>query len=306
MAVKTWLGLGAMLLGAGCAQGQAQRLTEQRAYDQALCAAHGSREPEARLDLVRQRIDRDARPRLHLHAVPRAELRRSLHEAGERLAEQAVLVRAVTAIDGVQVDDFELRVVLVGPHGPVPPQAPHVETVAALVGETIPADRVERHGGGRTLVASRFAERPLLGMTAAMLEASTLMVVPVTELTGHSRRTPATVTRIAPEDAEIAAAAPVAWAVASEAARVSHTTHDQGQEVSTVWLWPRSEPAPQRLVIEWSYSAHGCAGRTPALRRQPLPSATAVHVIELQLPPGPDLETRINAAFGDRLRPLSR
>lgn len=306
MALRSWLGIGALLLSLGCASGQLRRLSDRRAYDQALCAAHGSRQPEAGLEFVRQRLDRDARPRLHLHAVPRAELVRALGEAGGRLSDRAVLVRAVSAIDDVQIHDFRMHVVLVGPWGPIAAQAPTVETVAALVGETVPPDVVERYPGGRILVPERIAERPVLGMTAAVLEASTLFIVPVTEFTGHTRRVPDRVTRMLPDDDALAAAAPVAWTVAREADRLGHTRYDQGQEVSAVWLWPRPEGEPLRLVIEWSYSAHGCAGHTPALRRRPLPSATVTHTVELPLPPGPDLATRLDSVFGDRMRLLVR
>lgn len=294
--------------GLGGCRPPLRRLTEQRAYDQALCAAWAaSSEPERDLDHVAARLDADARPRLHLHAVPRAELERSLGEAGQRLADQVVMVRAITAIDGVRVDDFGVRVVLMGAQGPVPSQVPTVETIAALVGETLPPDEVHTVEGGREFVPKRFRRRPLLGITAAVLEASTLFLVPVTRITGHTRVQPDQTTRTPPSEAEVLAAAPVASTVAREAARRSHVVHDDGQEIASVWLWPRpAEPdAELRLVVEWSYAAYGCAGRRPALRRASLSTAEVVRTVSLPLPPGPDLESRIAAAFGDRMRLLS-
>jgi hypothetical protein len=228
------LGLAA---GLGC-RPPVGRLIEQRAYDQALCAAQGSRDSARELAYVAQRLDADARPRLHLYAVPRAELERSLGDAGRRLAEQAVLVRAVVAIDGVQVDDFRLHVTLVGPQGAAQSQPASVEVLAALVGETITS-------------------------------------------------------------------APVASMLARQAALLSHDETAKGQETASVWLWPRPPEGELRLVIEWSYVEYSCAGRRPALRRTPLADAELGRTVEIPLPPGGDLESRLNAAFGDRMRLLS-
>lgn len=300
------LGLAAvMLAGLGC-RPPLRRLTEQRQYDQALCAAaHASRDPERDLAYVSRRIDADARPRLHLHAVPRAELVRALGDAGSRLADEAVLVRAVIAIDGVQVDDFGVRVGLVGPQGPVLAEPANVTQLAARTGETIPTTAVEHHAGGRELVPDRFLERPWMGMAAGAFEASTLFVLPITTITGHSRmRSPRTI-RTPPTEAEVLAAAPAASAVAGEAARLSHVEHDRGQEISSVWLWPRVE-GELELVIEWSYAAYGCAGRKPALLRPSLPHAEVGHTVRLPLPRGGELESRIDAAFGAGMRELGR
>lgn len=299
------LAAGLVMSGLGCGP-PIQRLTEQRAYDQALCAAsERSRDPARDLEAVASRLDADARPRLHLYAVPRAELERSLGEAGRRLADQVVLVRAVVAIDGVQVDDFGVRVGLVGAQGPVPSQPASVEVIASLVGETLPEDDVQIVESRRELVPERLAKRPLLGVTAAVLEASTLFMVPVTEITGHVRRVPGETIRTPPTEAEMIAAAPVASMMANEAARWSHVEYQEGQERASVWLWPRpSEGGETRLVIEWSYAAYGCAGRRPALRRHVLSTAEAVHTVSLPLPPGGDLESRINRVFGDRMQLL--
>lgn len=229
------LGVLVLALAAGGCSPPLRRLTEQRAYDQALCAATGSRDPASDLAWVGARLDADARPRLHLHAVPRAELERSLGEAGRRLADQAVLVRAVVAIDGVQVDDFGLRVALRGPQGPIASQPASVEVLAGLVGETIPAEAL------------------------------------------------------------------AAATVAAEAARLSHVEHGQGQEVASVWLWPRPPAGELQLVVEWSYTAYGCAGRRPALRRRSLGDGKITTAVVITLPPGGDLESRLNATFGDRM-----
>jgi hypothetical protein len=306
MAVKrTAIALAGLALatGLGC-RPPMKRLTEQRAYDQALCAAQMSRDPRA-LGRVGPKLDADARPRLHLHAVPRAELERSLGEAGGRLADQAVLVRAVVAIDGVQVDDFGLRVALVGPQGPIESLPVSVEVIAGLVGETIPESRVDTFVGGRALVPERFRQRPLLGITAAMLEASTLFLVPVTVFTGHSRNTPTRTSITPPTDAEVRAAAPVASTVAEQAALSSHVEHGEGEETASVWLWPRPPEGELRLVIEWSYAAYGCAGRRPALERRSLDDAELGRMLEIPLAPGGDLESRLNATFGDRMRLLA-
>jgi hypothetical protein len=298
------LGVLALAAGLGC-RPPLRRLTEQRAYDQALCAAEESRDRERGLAYVGQRLDADARPRLHLYAVPRAELEASLGEAGRRLAEQAVLVRAVVAIDGVQVDDFGLRVALVGPQGPVEARPASVEVLATLVDENVALDRVEHVVGRRQLVGERWRERPFLGATAAIFEASTLFMVPVTEITGHSRTEPGHTIVTPPTEAEVLAAAPVASTVALEAARLSHLRHDEGQEMASVWLWPRPADGDLRLVVEWSYAVYGCAGRRPALRRRPLGDAEIGRTVEIRLPPSGELEARLNAVFGDRMRSLA-
>ncbi|MCX4246213.1 hypothetical protein [Paraliomyxa miuraensis] len=283
-----------------------RRLTEQRAYDQALCAAsERSRDPAHDLEWVAGRLDADARPRLHLYAVPREELERSLGEAGRRLAEQVVLVRAVVAIDGVQIDDFGVRVALLGEQGPVPSQPASLEAIASLVGETIPEDEVQRIESRRELVPERFARRPLMGVVAGVFEASTLFIVPVTEITGHTRRRPEQTIRTPPSEDEVVAAAPVASLLASEVQRWSHVEYGDGKEISSVWLWPRSLATESAtLVVEWSYAAHGCAGRKPAMRRYMLDTAEAVRTVSWPLPPGGELESRINALFGDRMQPL--
>lgn len=280
------------------------RLTDQRAFDQAMCAAQHARQPDEALRFVGERIDEQARPRLHLYAVPEAELQRSLGEAGARLAERAVVVRAVAAIDDVQVDDFELRVLLVDNEGPIAAIPPHVEQIAALTEETIPPNEVEVIASRRHVQWGRMRQRPLLGVGAALLEASTLFMVPVTEMTGHVRRTPGRVTVIEPTEAEVTASAPAASMLAAEAARLSHVRYDGGQEVASVWLWPRPSSGELRVVIEWSYAALGCAGSRPRMRRDPLSSAEVVRTVELALPPGPDLESRLAARFGDRMQPL--
>jgi hypothetical protein len=302
-ALGLW-GLALAAGGCGAREPLLRRLTEQRVYDQALCAAKGSGDPERGLAFVGARLDADARPRLHLHAVPRVELERTLGEAGRRLADQAVLVRAVVAIDGVQVDDFGLRVALVGPQGPVASLPASVEVLAGLVGETIPADRVDRIEGGRELVPERFRERPLFGIAAMALEASTLFLVPVTRMAGYSRMEEASMIRTPPTDAELLAAAPVASTLAAEAARLDRVWYDDGQDASSVWLWPRPADGDLELVIEWSYAAYACAGHRPALRRKPLPQAEVGRTRTLPLPRGGDLESRINALFGDRMHPM--
>jgi hypothetical protein len=298
------LGLCGLAAGTWGCRPPLRRLTEQRAYDQALCAAEGSRDRERGLAYVGQRLDADARPRLHLHAVPRAELEASLGEAGRRLAEQAVLVRAVVAIDGVQVDDFGLRVGLVGPQGPIESQPVSVAVLAGLVGEDVALDQVEYIQARRELVRERFRERPFLGVAAVIFEASTLFLVPVTETTGHTRTEPGYTSITPPTEAEVLAAAPVASTVAIEAARRSHLRYDEGQEVTSVWLWPRPPEGELRLVVEWSYAAYGCAGRRPALRRRPLDEAEIGRTVEIPLPRGGELETRLRAVFGDRMRSL--
>lgn len=293
----------------GCAPPLA-RLSEQRAFDQALCAAQQHpRDSDEALDFVRERIDAEARPRLHLHAIPPAQMRRSLGEAGDQLVDAAVLVRAVAAIDDVQVDDFELRVLLLGRDGPVAAVPPHVERIAELSGETIPPDEVEVIAGGRRLQPHRFRQRPLLGIMSGVLEASTLFMVPVTEFTGHTRRVADEVIVTEPTAAEVAASAPVASTLATEAARQSHVRYDRGQEVASVWLWPRPEPGQDLvLVVEWSYASYGCAGTRPAMRRAGAGGSTAevAHVVEIPLPPGPDLESRVAAVFGTDMRMLVR
>jgi len=308
-------GLGLVLAASGCGASLAagssgsggspllRRLTEQRAYDQALCAAMASHDPERSLAYVGKRLDADARPRLHLHAVPRAELEAALGEPGWALANQAVLVRGVVAIDGVQVDDFGLRVALTGFPGPTDAFPASVGLLAGLMGESGPEDRVERIEGGRELVPERFRQRPLLGLAASAVEASTLFLVPVTLATGHTRQRPDRTIVTPPTDAEVLAAAPATSAVARAIARASYVDHGEGQEVASVWMWPRPEDDLE-LVIEWSYAAYGCAGRRPALRRRSLGNAEVVRTVKIPLPPGSDLESQINAVFGDRMRLL--
>jgi hypothetical protein len=298
-------GLVLALAGSGCAVA-VQRPLERRAYDQALCAADRSRDRDEALSRVGSRLDAEARPRLHLYAIPRAELERTLGEAGRRLADRAVVVRAVVAIDGVQVDDFGVRVALTGPGGAVASLPARVDVLAPLVGETIPPDRVRTDPGGRTIVAERFRQRPLLGIAAGIVEASTLMLLPVTQLTGHVREEGPRTVVLPPTEDEVRAAAPVASLLAEHAAALSHTRQEEGLEVASVWLWPRPTTDDVTIHVEWSYAAYGCADRRPALRRRSTGQVELVRTATVRLPPGLDLESRIFTVFGDRMRLLAR
>ncbi len=297
-----------VLSGLGC-HANVEKLTDARAYEEAMCgAAHYSRRPEQKLELVGQALDRDARPRLHLGTIAPAQLEAAYGEVGRRFSEQVVLVRGTTAIDEVGVDDFGLTLTLVGPSGPIPEEVATRELLALHTGEAIPAGEVVHTPSRRRFVTERWGRRPIMGWVAGALEVSTLLLVPVTVMTGHTRIDPASSRTIPPTEDEIASATPVATSLARAAEAQSLARNDLGLETSTVFLWPRleDETVPLSIVVEWAYATGKCTPPGAQLRRTSQRSAHVARSVRLPLPPGPTLEARITAAFGDRVQPLVR
>jgi hypothetical protein len=287
----------ALVTGLGC-RVPLDRLVEQRAYDEALCAASMSRDSDGTLVSLGPKLDADARPRLHLHAVPRAELERSLGEAGRRIADQAVLVRAVVAIDGVQVDDLGVRVMLVETGRPALAMPASVSVLAKLVGETATLDEPFWHIDG-----DRFWQVPMLGIPSPYMEASTLFVLPSKVVNGHSPKIPDRTTTL---PTEVREQAPVAAMLVEQAALLSYARAGEAPETAGVWLWQRPSGDEVRLFVEWSYATYRCVGHKPTLlqRARRLDPVVVSGTIDIPLPPGDDLESRLNAAFGDRMRLL--
>lgn len=300
MVLRPWMLAATCLLG--CAP--VERLARRGQFDDAMCAAtYQSRDRERAEALVLEALDRRARPRIHLHAVPTSELEAGLKSGGARLAEQALLVRAVIETDEVHVDGFRVRVALAAGGRVVEAEPAERSIIAGYTGERLPQVETTTTPGRRRLVAERWIERPLMGAVAGTFEASTLFVVPITVITGHSRYEPGSTTYDYPTDEEYASAAPVTEAVfrAAQAARET-----SGNATAQVWLWPRPRTPDTRLVIEWGYQALGCESRRPAFReRSSEGSSELTRRVELVLPDGPDLASRINARFGDRMMPLT-
>jgi hypothetical protein len=283
-----------------------RRLAASRDFTEALCAsAFHSREPQAELSYVRRRIDAEARPRLHLHALSRDELTAALGPAGDRLADHAVVVRAIASLDDVDISDVQLRVVLVGHGDAVPPRPLTRQTVSDLTGEMPPQAREVHTAGGRHIDIERFHQRPLLGLTAVALEASTMFIIPVTEFTRHTRRTTGSTVTVEPTQAEIAAAAPATAALLESAEHYTSGGEGMRDETSRVWLWPTLDDPDATIVVEWTYLARGCVDRRPRMREPTTHSVEVTEQATLRLPAGPDLASRINARFGDRMQLLA-
>jgi len=303
---RWWSSLGLVAAAAlvGCAS-PARRLAKSRDFGEALCASQfHSRQPQADLDYVRARIDAEARPRLHLHALTREELTQALGPAGDRVADEAVVVRAIAGLDDVDVSDVQLRVVLVGQSKAIAPIELTRQTVSNLTREQLPQAEQIHTRSHRQIDMERFARRPLLGLTAAALEASTLFIVPVTVFTRHSRRVGASTVTIEPTQAEIAAAAPATAALLESAEQYTSGGRGMRDETSRVWLWPRFDDPDAKVVVEWTYVARGCVDARPRMRKSTTHAVEVTREATLRLPPGPDLPSRINARFGDQMQPL--
>lgn len=284
------------------------RFIHDRAFDEALCGAtHYSRQPERDRETVAEALDAVARPRLHLATLSRAELELAYGELGDQIAAQVVLARGVAAIDEVGIDDFGLSITLVGPAGPVEQVPVTREAVAALTGERLPVAQVEHVPRRRSLVLERWQSRPALGWIAGALEASTLFLLPVTEMTGHTKTSGGYSIRTEPTQEAYLAAAPVASTLSIAAADQSHVRSEAGLETAQVWMWPRpaDEGAPLSLEIEWVYAHGDCAPPGVQLRRVHSLSADVRRRAIVPLPPGASIEARIEAVFADRVQPLS-
>ncbi|MEM6996355.1 MAG: hypothetical protein AAF721_37960 [Myxococcota bacterium] len=294
-----------LCLSLGCAP-PLGRMLERRQFANAMCAAEVfSRDPERAKDRVRARVNAVARPRLHLHAVPKAELVASLGDAGALLAEQAVVVRALVSLDEIDVDDFQMSVALVDGVRTLEPWAPTRERLAGLMGEGLPQPVVEVVPEHRRLNRDRLRAHPLMGVTALVFEASTLFAVPLTEMTGHIERVPETRSVTDPTAAELAAAAPHTEAMLAKIQELTYRTGAVGGELSMVWLWPRTRGGAEQLHVHWMFSVHDCAGKSAAMRKVAGESATLVGAQSLPLPQAADLESRINARFGDQMLMLT-
>ena len=285
----------------GCAP--VERLARRGHYADAMCAArYQARDPERAQARLLDELDRRARPRIHLHAVPATELEAGLKSGGARLAEEALLVRAVIEIDDMEIDGFRVRVALASGGRVLEAQPAQREVIAAYVGEPLPQVETTTVPTRRRLVAERWVERPLMGLVAGAFEASSLFVVPVTVLTGHSAYDPGYTVHDYPTDEEYAAAAPVTETVFQAAVEARETS---GNASAHVWLWPRPRTPDARVIVEWGYQAVGCVSSRPAFRERPSEgNAELIRRLELPLPDGQDLESRINARFGDRMQPL--
>ncbi len=303
---RSWL-FPCLLAGALGCHPDVEGLTEARAYDEALCGAtYYSRHPDRDLPVVAAALDRDARPRLHLATISPVELEAAYGDVGRRFSEQAVLVRGTTAIDQVGVEDFGLSLTLTGPTGPILEHPPSRELLASYTGEAFPAGEVIERRSRRRLVQARWQKRPLMGWVAGALEASTLFIVPVTVITGHSTYDPGGTSVIPPSEDEVAAAVPVATSLARAAEEQSYMRSELGLETAEVFVWdrPADETAPLALVVEWAYATGNCTPRGAQLKRSYTRTAHVTRSVRIPLPPGPTLEARIAAAFGDRVQPL--
>jgi hypothetical protein len=301
----------AALLSTGC-RPRVEGLAHAGAFDEAMCAAtHYTREadrPRAQESVARI-LDAAARPRLHLATLSRTELEAAYGEAGRQIATQVVLVRGTAGIEELGIADFGVSVTLVGPTGPIAQEFPSREAIAALTHEALPQPEVEHVRRRRVIVGERFQQRPLMGWAAAALEMSTLFLIPVTEMTGHTRSVGGYDVTSYPTDAEVLASAPVTETLFVAAREQTRVRWDEtlGLETTEVWMWPRPADearADLALEVEWVYATGECAPPGAQLKRTHMLPAYVERHTTIPLPPGPDLEARIAAVFGERVQPL--
>lgn len=286
-----WLGAVWLLGASGCAP-SLPTLVHDRHYDEALCAtALRAGTPERDRVFVAAGLARDAAPSVHVHAVTAEELRAAVGSKGERLARELVILRTLVDTNRLSSVDFRFTLALHDGRSYLKEHSLSREVLAARVGERVPPSRtvtVQRGG-------LRLRKIDVWLLFAGLAEGATLGIVPVTRLTGHVVRAPTITRTLPPSDAEFRKAAPAAEMLYRSLAaepRAGDRSYPPAQDVS-LWERPAGAAHPS-LHIRWRYET-SCRGTTARLEQQ----------LVLPLPPGPTLEARVNALFGDRMRSLS-
>lgn len=283
----------ALTLLAACAPTQ-RRLLAQRHYEEALYGAEfGGVDGGALLTA----IERDLQLGLHMQAIGAAALHAQLDVGSGRPAPRTldgvVLVRVIHDANLTPVRGLDVALSLLHRGTLLPPIDPDRETLAALVGETLPQSTLTVIPGATRYKPIGFLE--LLGrVTANVITAGLIYpVVPILP----SEQVGGSVTRQDPSEADYRSASPRAEAL-HQWLQAPSCAGGHGQPCRYHLLWPRPQlggEAPLELAVSVGIDGDGIDGIDGA-------DAAAI-VYRLALPPG-SLEASLAAMFGDRQRTL--
>lgn len=280
-------------------------------YDEAICGAAERAFPEGQVaKVIRRALD----PAVHVAAVPRAQLAAALGDDAPEL-ERFVLLRITHDSNTIPLDrffaDFTLRSDQPFVRQPTDPQAGRYPNGAArpAVPTTSDGKAVSLEPTDLPRLAAVFAERvpgPYTvgpgAIESAMHTVGTIGAAIATIATlgifgnllrgrgsGPQSRT------VYPTDAEIRHAAPRAARLFDAVAHLQTSCPAKpGARCQTLALVPRPPDESAALVLELD------------LRYGSTCSFADVHeVLQIALPPGPTLEARLAAAFGDDMRRLA-
>lgn len=252
-------------------------------YSEAICGAHEGAFPE---DQVRAIVRRALDPAFHVTIVPRDQLAAVVGDDVPEL-DVVALLRITYDSNTIPLSGFTASVALHRGGEPVDTVPADLERFAAVFQERVPGPRTVEPGAVRTAIH-----------TAGVVGASVLTVVSLGLLGGLLKRVgPAPRSRtVYPSDAEIRAAAPRAATLYDAVGHLGgYCVSSTGTRCHTLSLITRPpvEPADLALAVHLSYSP-SCRHGAPLTERFTIP-----------LPPGPTLEARLAAVFGDDMRRLS-
>lgn len=271
-----------LALAVGCRPSLA-RLERGHHYDEAICGAAESAFPEEQVaKVIRRALD----PAVHVAVVPREQLAAALGDAAPEL-DSVALLRITHDSNTIPLDRFDATFALRRGGEAAELQPSELATFAAVFKEHVPGPRTVGPGAVETAAH-----------TIGTIGAVVLTVASLGLLGGLLRsRGPAPRSRtVYPTDQEIRAAAPRATRLFDAVAHLQtrHCTDQPGATCRTLALVPRppEEPADLALEVRLRYSA--------------LCSWSGIRDdFTIPLPPGPTLEARLAAAFGQDLRRLS-
>ena len=277
----------ALTLAPGCRASLA-RLERGRHYDEAICGAKEQAFPEGHVfEVLRRGLD----PALHLAVVPR--------ERTPDLARHA-LVRATYDSTRIPLDGFRADLRLRRGDAPIAVETVSVERLAAALDERTPVPHTVGGSSGSGLGQALIDTGRAIGAVGGLiLQISTLGLFG--RVFGGGRRSyssssSSSAYTVYPTQDEIRKAAPRAAALFDAVAHLqsSYCGDDPGATCHRLGLVeaPPTEDGDLVLELDLHYAAR-CT--YPGLTER----------LDLPLPPGPTLEARVHALFGDRMRRLA-
>ncbi len=277
----------ALTLAPGCGASLA-RLERGRHYDEAICGVREQAFPEGQVAAV---IRRALDPAIHVTVVPR--------ERTSELGEHA-LVRVTYDSNKIPLQGFDAAFHLVRGDDSRELAGVDLSRLALLMSERTPAPVVV--GGSGSGLGSGLVEagRAIGTVGALIFHVSTLGIFSGIFRGGGGRSSSASSssgpTTLYPTTEEIRKAAPRAAALYDSVAHLDdrYCDDDPGTTCHVLGLVdaPTVEQGDLALAIDLHYTSR-C-------------DWSGIHDrLELPLPPGPTLEARVHAVFGDRMRRLS-
>ncbi len=277
-------------------------LVRDRHYLDALCGASEERPSQPALETVQRALDADVHPQLHATVASRAMLQRAAPALSERVASETVALRVTVRTNAVYpIEYVELTPRLVRASSAVPAVALDYASLAVFTHEIVPRGRVS--GGPGPIEGFVYgvagATHAVARSSALVLDLATLGFFNFGGMLGSAPRAGSRATYTPPSRAELERAIP-------DALRLSIALRDErrecrrlGADCATWLLYARpadEATGPYALELEFDASS------TLSCRR---PGPRSARVWQIPLPPGPTLEARVDALFGEAMRPVA-